>query len=163
MKKYFLFLCFVNIYASVCAQSPQIEMADFLQNVMYEGLKADAFPKAIVKIILDNEQELFVPKCQICENVKKGLRKYTTEKGKKSKNNELSRTLEKGTKSEKQQALQTLVAKYIKQYRAKHPLTPAEAKVLDNALEVAKKNGMQGLREDFGSYSCPSCEGANVK
>lgn len=163
MKKYLLIFCLVYISITIQAQTPKMEMADFLQNAIYEGLKGDAFPKKILKSMLDNEMNLFVPKCQICENVKKGMRKYMNEKGKKRRNNELSLMLEKGSKSEKQQALQNLVGKYVNQYRTKYPLTATEAESLNNALSVAKEKGMAGLRGDFGSYTCPSCEGANEK
>ena len=81
----FIILLFIFSFSIIHAQkSPKKDMDVFLSQGISEGLMADKFPRKRAKELLEIK-ELWVVKCPICRNVKKGLSQYINKRYKRDK------------------------------------------------------------------------------
>ena len=142
---------------------PKTSMKSFLQEATLSGLQTNALSKKLVQNLLD-EDALWVGKCPICDEVKRGMRKYIKEDSGKAVS-KLDKPILKGLRSkdteEQKSGLKQLIDQYIQQYFVKLAMTADERTYMEDKLAAGRKTGMSRARNanEEGFY-CASCDGA---
>ena len=142
------------------------EAGEFLRKAVVEGLKEDGADRAFVKECIADKGELFVPKCRICDAVRKGFDEYGAAQDKPGPGEGIPKDivdeLKHAARLARLNALERLVDRYVSRHYERLKMTPEERRALQATLEVWKKNGMK-MKElgapNFGDF-CPSCNGA---
>lgn len=136
-------------------------MKVFLQNSVYEGMKTDSFSTALANSILESRDN-WVAKCPICDNVKRGIRKYVAN-GNVSFEPKNDRVIAfQGAESgdiQTRKALKAMVDYYVEQHYQTLEMTDDEREAMERQMKNGRKKGM--MRASGGeSFFCPSCDGA---
>jgi hypothetical protein len=157
------------------------ERTRFLFHAMFEGLVEDGAQQAVVKAIVDNRNEWFIPKCPLCVSVLAGFHAYATygeHNGWKSPRKdglpdwfgggwtrETVAELHHADLKRRHAALQALVEKYVARRFETVKMTGARKDRMRESLKIGMNEGLSRLKEsgseDLFPSSCPSCEGAN--
>ena len=137
------------------------DMDSFLEGAIFYGLKKDRFPTQVAEKLLD-ENDNWVGKCPICDNVRHGMRKYLRE----VKNNEATLISKKEQEefssqnsAERRLALKKLVDRYTQAYFSSLDMTEIEYNEMQEKLVEGRKTGMSRANGGEGFF-CPSCDGA---
>jgi hypothetical protein len=148
-------------YTPIKAQ--EIDMAEFLQTAVYNGLAEDTFPAQLVSLMLEQKDSLFVPNCKICENVQAGMRRYLADATGTEDERQVQNWLQSNG-AEKCYNFSMDIYHYVNDEIARRKLTEAQLARLNNDLAVAKKSGMtQKHLSNIPARYCPSCEGATKR
>ncbi len=133
----------------------------FLKEAVFYGLQKDHFPKRNTAYLL-GQDSIWVVKCPICDNVKRGIWMYggSDFKPKKSKisKKEFS-NLWNGDAAFQKVFLKELVDRYVAQYYSVLEMTEEQRKKMHRQLELGRKDGMSVANGGEGFY-CASCDGA---
>lgn len=160
-----LLLFTIPLSQSVAQSDPakvKTSMDKFLERGTVAGLTANALPAKLVNGLLD-DNELWVGKCPICDNVRRGFRQYVKndvpDSATSALNDEVLNGLKHESLSERKKALKTLIDGYVQDYFTVLSMTEEERKAMEIKLEKGRKTGMSRAGGGEGFY-CSSCDGA---
>jgi len=146
---------------NVSESEVKTSMEKFLTHATYQGLEKNALSTELVHTLL-NDNELWVGKCPICDQVRRGFRLYV-KKEQPSATKKLDKKILKGLKGKtfekRKAALKLLVDKYVQQYFVALDMSEEERKVMEEKLKEGRKTGMERASGGEGFY-CSSCDGA---
>ena len=139
------------------------DMSQFLAGAVSYGMASDRFPVTIATRLLE-EDDNWVAKCPICDNVRRGINTY-----RRSANSESRTRLKESDatalshldKAQRDPAIQALINRYVKQYYTALSMTREEKNEMKSQLEGGRNTGME--RAKAGVKFCPSCDGACEK
>lgn len=136
----------------------------FLYFSILQGLAKDTMPQTIAQSLAAEAQgPNFVPKCKICSSTKSALMDY--EKYGAAFNGEANKYPDLTSKDAalRHKAIKALTDRYTSAFITLLQLSDLEQQHLQDKLIAMRKQGMVGLKDDFGSKGCPSCDGATHK
>jgi hypothetical protein len=144
------------------------DMSQFLAAAVTYGMSRDRFPVNIAESLL-NQDENWVGKCPICDNVRRGINTYRRASDPIAVGSDATTRLKKADatalshadKAQRDPALQALIDRYVKQYYTALSMTKEERISMKSKLEGGRKTGME--RKGQGVKFCPSCDGACEK
>lgn len=150
-----------------CAATPAVSDEDrsrFLLMAVLEGLWADGPDPGLLKPLVNQPRDHFVPKCPICTPVAHAVRMYVENpdvpvygaRGNAFPGN-LAAGLGSGDRAARVRALEGMVARYVDRRFAR--MTPGERAEMKKYLDVGRQDGMALMEPEFGR-ACPSCSGA---
>lgn len=123
-----------------------------LRQAIYHGAKRDKLSKDFVQALVNNN-DLWVGKCRICDNVRSGLKNYAKE----AKGEGLPAPYDGASLVDQKKFLKQMVDNYVGWYVGLLKMNSEESSASSSCLEAARKAGMNGVSAyDF----CPSCDGA---
>ena len=175
MKSSFNSLLFTIILFLSCSGSKKISIVSdqasletvksernvFLKEATFYGLQKDQFPVEIANTLVE-EKSIWVVKCPICDNVKRGFQMYT------NSNSELRKTklsddyiwkLIDQDMIVKKTALRDLIDNYVQQYYSVLKMTKGERQTMQILLEEGREKGMDAANGGAGFFGA-SCDGA---
>lgn len=139
------------------------DMSQFLAGAVTYGMAGDRFPVTVASSLLDN-QDNWVAKCPICDNIRRGINTYRRAADPEAKTR-LKETdaaaLSHSDKAQRDPAIQALVNRYVKQYYTALSMSKEEKSAMKSELEGGRETGME--RAGSGVMFCPSCDGACEK
>ena len=144
-------------------QDTEVSMENFLQQATLSGLSTNALSKELIQNLL-NEQELWVGKCPICDEVRRGFHRYLNEEDKEAVeklDNSILNDLESDIPANRKAALKLLIDQYIQQYFVKLEMPEDKRKAMEKELLEARKIGMDRANASSKKgFYCASCDGA---
>lgn len=157
------FIGLLLLALSVKSQAQEkVNMDEFLEVAIYQGLMKDAFPTKLMDVILSGNERFFVAKCPICMPVERGFRRYSRKESRTSSRSKVPKNILRALQSEdrntKLKAFSALTNRYTKKYLKKMKLKKSQKQALHLELMEARKTGMERKSESFGDF-CPSCDG----
>ena len=139
---------------------------------MREGLKEDRPDRDFIKECFAPKRNLFVLKCQICDQIQQGLAEYASPRAEekpaapaegKGIPKDIVDDLKSPARATQIKAVERLVDRYVSRHYERLGMSAEERRSMHTALEDWKKEGMKmkelGPQKDFGDF-CPSCNGA---
>jgi len=140
------------------------DRARFLLFAVLEGLWSDGPDPDLLKPLVNQPRDHFVPKCPLCTPVAHAVRMYVENPDVPvygSRGSGFPRELAAGLKSPDRaariKAIEEMVARYVDRRFAR--MTSGERAEMKKYLEVGKQDGMALMEPEFGR-ACPSCSGA---
>jgi hypothetical protein len=149
------------------ASAPTVSDEDrsrFLFFAVLEGLWTDGPDPELLRPLVNQPRDHFVPKCPICTPVAHAVRMYVENSdvpvyGARGNGfpGDLADGLRSAERSVRLRALEGMVARYVDRRLAR--MSPAERTEMRKYLDVGKQDGMALMEPEFGR-ACPSCSGA---
>jgi hypothetical protein len=150
-----------------CSTAPAVTDEDrsrFLLMAVLEGLWSDGPDPELLKPLVNQPRDHFVPKCPICTPVGHAVRMYVENPDVPvygARGNAFPKELAAGLKSADRaariRALEAMVARYVDRRFAR--MSPGERAEMKKYLDVGRQDGMALMEPEFGR-ACPSCTGA---
>lgn len=132
----------------------------FIYFALMQGLAKDGMPVDIAKSIVSEAQgPNFVPKCGICDATRKAFSDYAKYGDAYSQRKNPYKDLISKDNAKRHEAIRDLIDKYTSAFITQLQLSELEMEKLQNKLANMRKQGMNGMNENFGSKFCPSCDG----
>jgi hypothetical protein len=133
----------------------------FLYFAIVQGLAKDGIPTSVAQSVLkETKGNNFVPKCKICESTKHAFSTYVNHGATYSTDTNPYPDLASDDVALRHNAIKKAIDKYTSSFLTLLNLSTIEMEQLENTLAAMRKQGMTGLNSNFGSKSCPSCDGA---
>lgn len=164
MSRMLLVLLLVGCAAPPAPAVNDEDRSRFLLMAVLEGLWTDGPDPELLRPLLNQPRDHFVPKCPICTPVAHAVRMYVENSDVPvygARGSGFPRDLADGLKSAQRpvrlRALEAMVARYVD--RRLERMNAAERTEMRKYLEVGKQDGMALMEPEFGR-ACPSCSGA---